>query len=391
VNIGITPAQPPFSNLPPAVQQQIKNLGSQAFSVQQLLFDLDTAALESVPTISGVPPGTNLYNCLEKDFVGAYFSAMQQSGAPLLGCAITQSAPSTPSLTLTDLNFETSPLLANGQPISNPTQQQLDACTLNYLCAANGDTLPAPVPFSWNWIEETEESSFNGVIATNRNAFVKYFQAQLYGYVLRNSMQPVVTVTKGFPDSTCSAGMSQGTPTTTTPPTGPTVLTYAFTGSDGDQAGWEGALGKMKMSCTFNLSVAFAANTITIIQSLVIYLYVWNVDSASGNIVDKTITDVYTLAVNDSGQLTATVVSTPVDTSVDPSVNGFMNLLTGINDVISNVKTWADQFVATGFTDLPLSVAQNFVFPGGQTFVFKDVTFSSNQDLVAHITYADPS
>ena len=39
-------------------QEQIKNLGNQAFSVQQLLFDLDNAALETVPTISGSPLGS---------------------------------------------------------------------------------------------------------------------------------------------------------------------------------------------------------------------------------------------------------------------------------------------------------------------------------------------
>jgi hypothetical protein len=38
-----------------------------------------------------------------------------------------------------------------------------------------------------------------------------------------------------------------------------------------------------------------------------------------------------------------------------------------------------------------LTVVQDFVFPGGRTFAFKTVGFSNHQDLVAHITYADPS
>jgi len=41
--------------------------------------------------------------------------------------------------------------------------------------------------------------------------------------------------------------------------------------------------------------------------------------------------------------------------------------------------------------DIPINVFQDFIFPGGQTFIFKDVRFSSHQDLISHITYADPN
>lgn len=41
-----------FASLLAAIQAQIKNLGSEAFSVQQLLFDLDNAGLESKPILS---------------------------------------------------------------------------------------------------------------------------------------------------------------------------------------------------------------------------------------------------------------------------------------------------------------------------------------------------
>lgn len=39
---------------------------------------------------------------------------------------------------------------------------------------------------------------------------------------------------------------------------------------------------------------------------------------------------------------------------------------------------------------IPVVFAQNFVFPGGNTFIFKDPGFSEYQDLVSHITFADP-
>jgi hypothetical protein len=43
----------------------------------------------------------------------------------------------------------------------------------------------------------------------------------------------------------------------------------------------------------------------------------------------------------------------------------------------------------TSLQDIPTSTVQNFVFPGGATFTFADVSFSDNQDLVSHIVYAD--
>ena len=52
---------------------------------------------------------------------------------------------------------------------------------------------------------------------------------------------------------------------------------------------------------------------------------------------------------------------------------------------------WARSFASTNLTDVPVSFVQNFVFPGGSTFSFTDASFSDNQDLVSHITYADVS
>jgi hypothetical protein len=34
---------------------------------------------------------------------------------------------------------------------------------------------------------------------------------------------------------------------------------------------------------------------------------------------------------------------------------------------------------------------QGWVFPGASSFVFKNVAFSSGQDLVVQVTYADPT
>lgn len=396
VDLRLAPTdQGAYTKLPPAVQAQIKTLGGSAFSVQQLLFDLDNAALESIPHIEGVTAGTKLYTALEQYFVGKYFTTMQQQGQPLLGCAITQSNAPASTLTLTDLDLHVDPFLGtDGQPVLQPTPDQQSLATLNYLCAANGHTLPPAVRFAWNWLDPNEESDYDGVIATNRNALVAYFQTALLPVAVGNCFKPSVRVWVDGLYVKYSTGMtSYQRPSVSTPATGQDVLEFSYSASDEDQAGVNGALGREKLSTSFDLKVTFSGNTITVVQHLVVYLYVKSLaTSGDGNIIDKTITDTYTLSVTESGQLTAQLTSSvPVDNSKDPRTNGFLNFWTGLNDIIESISNWSRGFVGTNLKDIPIKVLQGFVFPGGRTFAFKNVYFSGNQDLVTHITYTDPT
>ena len=397
VDLRLSPTdQSAYDSLPAAVQAAIKNLDANAFSVQQLLFDLDNAALQSTPTITGVDPGTPLYTCLQQDFVGKYFSTLKKAGEPVLGYAVTQGTPDPSTLHLTDLNLEVDPFVGtNGQAVANPTPEQQDLFTLNYLCAANGNRLPPPVQFPWNWVDnQTEQADFDGVVAVNRNAFVNYFKNQLASYVSQNCYNASVRLTLSGMDVDYSYNLAGGqTPTVTAPATGTTVLYYSYhPASVGDKAGLNGDLGQMDVQPSFDLSVTFSGDAITVEQHLVIFVRIQVLaTSDGGNVVDKTITDTYTLAVDDTGQLATRMTSTSSDQSRTPAVNGFLNFFTGVNALIANISAWTQSIAQTSFTDIPVSVVQNFVFPGGKTFVFKDALFSDNQDLVAHITYAEPS
>lgn len=387
--------QSAYDKLPPAVQAQIANLGASAFSVQQLLFDLDNASLESVPVISGVAPGTTLNTVLQSDFLGAYFTAMQAQGSPLLGCAITMAVADPSTLALSNLNMEVCPLRdGNGNPYPSPTPAQQQLATLNYLCEVNNDAPHPPVPFAWNWIDSATDG--DGILAINRNTFANYFQKQLAPLVAANCYAPYCRVWLSgiFDQNVHYAWNMTGsqTPAVTNPTSGKTVVQFSYSNYAEDQAGLNGDMGHLTLQPSFTATIDFIGNTIVVTQHLVVYLYVGFMSSgAGGNVIDKTITDTYTLAVSDTGRLTATLTSNVVDNSDPPSVNGFLNFFTGINDLIADVATWVSSLVSTNFTDIPLSVVQDFVFPGGNTFLFKDVMFSDNQDLSGRITYADPS
>lgn len=136
VDLLLEPTQK-YGQLPPDVQKQIKNLGSSAFSVQQLLFDLTNARLESKPKMSDVDPESPLGMALDKYFVGEYFTQMQKESRPLLGCSIAMSDTPVSTLIPTDLEFMVNPYLdKNGTPTKGPLS------TLNYLCSVGNKRLP---------------------------------------------------------------------------------------------------------------------------------------------------------------------------------------------------------------------------------------------------------
>jgi len=63
----------------------------------------------------------------------------------------------------------------------------------------------------------------------------------------------------------------------------------------------------------------------------------------------------------------------------------------GFNSLYDKVKNDLRGLKNTELKNIPVSIVQNFVFPGGKVFAFKDVQFSNNQDLICHITYLDPT
>lgn len=384
VDMRLSPTdQSAFDKLPPAIQQQIKDLSGNPFSVEQLLFNLSQAALQSMPTLSGVAPGSVLAHCLAQDFMGAYFAAMKAQGLPMLGCMFTKGNAQPASMTPTDLNFMTQPYIGAPTPALN---------TLNYLCAFDHASLPPPVPLRWNWFDSASPAAADGVLAINRNVLAAYFQNQLQDYVKKNCFAAWVRVwLSGFFDTNChwDWSLTPGqAPTVTIPPTGPTVLTFAQQSYDNDSAGLGGDMGQMTLKPSYTLEVQFVGSTIVVTQHLLIYLRVQaDQTSEDGNVVDKTLTDTYTLAVDQSGQLQTEMSSTLVDRSHMPTASGFLDFFTDVNEIIGDVKTWIQSFASASLGNLPTTLAEQYCFPGGASLRFLDAGFSDNQDLVAHISY----
>jgi hypothetical protein len=382
-----------FESLPAALQAQIKDNGSpSAFSPQQFFYDLSSLSLDQSFRL---PAGSALDNFMGDDFIDVYLKQLQ-AGEEVLGYGANY-VPAVPSsaLEVTDLNFFTpAPVGTENAPV-----------TLNYLCATNQHKLPAltEASFGWDWIEPAEASQYDGVAALNRNTFANYLaNASIQGqtlleYAQQNCMHPSVQVTydTGKATTVYAFSMAPGqSPTVCFPASGSTILSYSYnSGTASDEAGLNGDIGQMKLSSTFTMNVTVQDNQIVIWQHLVIYAYVQHFQtSASGNVVDRQITDTYTIGVDDSGTLKIALAnSVQADNSKTPGVSGFLNFWANVNALASSVEQWAQNLAKTSLTDVPVSFAQNFVFPSAKVFLYADACFSDNQDLVSHITYADLS
>ncbi|MDI1257395.1 MAG: hypothetical protein PSV16_14975 [Flavobacterium sp.] len=374
-------------NVNDTLAQLNKQYGPNAFSVQQLVYNFDNAAIESSPSIASLIPGSDIDIVVSEVLVSTYFEEVKAAGQPVLNYNIVQNPQAiTPaSLNMTALELE----ISDYDPGSTQVSQQdiQDLSTLNYLCAVDGKRIPPPVKFDWNWVEANEE--FDGIVSVNRNSFAGNIEAQLDPYVTKNCNTPVISVYPDGLECKYSWDMASGTPTKSKPSTGAEVLDYSFYAYSEDGAGLGDFMGTMAVSDSFSLSVTFSGNTIQIAQSIEIRIDMRvGLDSESWSPVRKTITDTYTLGVDNYGQLTAALVSVPKDTSeATPQQGGIRDFFTNFNDIVSDATTWASSVANTSFMDIPVDVVQQFVFPGGNTFSYHNVLFSENQDLTSSINY----
>ncbi|CAG7557988.1 unnamed protein product [Fusarium equiseti] len=386
-----------FSSLPPAIKAQIMSMDGTGFSIQQLLFDLNSVKLAKPPTIPNLSPTSQPSQLLEQCFTGAYFSAMQTGGLPLLGCSIVPPMGNPSSLTMTDMNVMVNPYVGtSGEPQSNPSDLQQSLSTLNYLCAVDNDKLPPNVQFGWNWLEASDLSTSDGILAMNRNCLRNYFVERLRSYIPTVCFKVNAHCDTDFLSCNMSVDLSAGGQPTLDEAAGATVLSYSYNASDSDQAGNEGQLGQLRVGSAFNMTVQFVNSngnaTVIITQHLVINCDVKiKLTQAAGNLVDKTVIDTYTLAVDNNGKLGVTLDMVMSDNSDTTTMGVFQDFFTGSDEVTGVIKAQGEALASTNIHDIPLSTMQDYVFPGGQIFTFKDSRFSENQDLLSSITYVDPT
>jgi hypothetical protein len=408
---------PYFNNHPEEKQKilaQLNNLGDAAFSLRQLLFDLDNAALESLPKIEGLEDGSDAQSVLDRSFLRVYFDQAREHGEPVLSvhAEISNPNPSRLVLTASQAQVDLFHLTAterevcrfvdgNGVPVEHPAPEQVKIATLAYLCAVNNHPLPGTASFNWNWVEPSDAQAMSGVVAINRNALAANYKRQLQE-LLSGKLVKVSAAISGPEKFTFSWDITTGgtleDKDCIITPDGEKILTISYSSnSDAQQTNKFTYDFEFQLHSTYDCAVSFKETQITIIQQLTIWMKVFRavmggaVDAAVGNVVNRTITDTYTLSVDQSGNLQCILKSVPQDNPDEVKIFDLLDIFPWLKELVKAIKDKASSVVSTSFHSIPAATIKSFVFPGGRVFAFKDVRFSSHQDLVAEITYVTPT
>ncbi|MDN3550024.1 hypothetical protein [Mucilaginibacter aquaedulcis] len=371
-----------------------------AFTIEQLVLDLDNAQWNGAPVIQDAPSGSAVNDLLNTVFLPFFAQTMATNGRAALGFNFIPKENTSADFGVTDIQLQIDD--ASGDSEEN----QPGLPTLDYLCAVNGDARQATADFSdsdnyyldglpyWNWFDGP--TSYHGVIAVSPGALASYFSKALLSYVQTNCYLP----TTGWTWSDDKEMWLVNTPSVQagqvpvislnqdgylvkfsyTPPSG--------TGYSKNQQG-----DSQQLTPSFTLTIAQGGNnTIVVTQELIIWYSLTEGSNVHGNVVDTILTDSYTLATDTNGNFAPAVTSVSQDKSQKVSFGSFINFFEGDpNSMISTIKSWAQTLAAKNVTDIPISIMQGLVFPGGNAFSMNELQFSSGGDLIAYINYATPA
>ncbi|KAI9148396.1 hypothetical protein HJFPF1_12228 [Paramyrothecium foliicola] len=392
----------PYFNCHPdekaALKRQLGNISATAFSLQQLMFDLDNASLQSLPKIEGIPPDSNAALVIQKSFIKTYSQAAKERGWPLLSVTATIQVPDPSQLQMTAFERQVSQFKdGNGAVIKNPTPEQVNVTTLDYLCAANSHSLPGTSSFGWNWVLPNDVDQFSGVIAINRNAIASFLLNQIIPTAKQGCVQVIPSATAHMlwvmGDVTIRATTGQQPQKAVVTESGEDVIRIEYKHQAKDED-WSGlSYCGAATTSTFVCDVKFKDDSIVITQHVRVSLWIgFDETSESLAAYDKTRTDSYSISISQNGGLQIVKIKSELqDDSEDPKAGGFVDFFTGIDSVVKDIQDALREINETNLKEVPFNQLQSFIFPGSRTFTFKSADFSNYQDLVCNITYVDPS
>lgn len=410
----------PNSPVPPAVQQRIAELRNQvrnAFTVQKLFLDLDSAMLTAVPTIEGIPPGLAVWNLISTVFLGAYLAQLRKNGDPVLSYSFVLHAPRPTTLELGSVSRQCLPPMGSGP---SPTPAQRDATALVYM-GSQSTTAPIPVPFGWDWIDAGDVHAYSGVQAVRRDVFFAYFAKLLNADVAPLCIETEIEMTHSGENFTVKLYTNNSSSPASFGPISPLqapdgdgfvdMLTVDFASNSG--TGEWSALKFVQIWGEYNYNmagrVAVKGNQIRIRVTSKGHIRFGHAevgihyeDLPGRDYYNKTLTVIYTLAVDQFGALQVTETHSVADASAPWEFNGH-GILGGLGYEDSmKIALIKLQGLLTGridgaFTNYVREMTSTingyraWVFPGNDAFTFKSLAFSSAQDLTAKLTYVNPN
>jgi hypothetical protein len=394
-----------LGKLPENIKKILNNLGPDMFGIQQLWLDLNNAGLQDSPVIEDIPATDPLYITLQSDFINTYWSKISKTGEFILGYAVKHAQVTTPATTIqpTSLDFEVIPHYdTNG----NKTNQY-DLYSLNYLTMVENRKMPPVTEFNWNWITTDEAPHMDGAMAIRREIFANYLSKSLNKFLAPVCIKPNVTFEMPSIFSwKCSYSLPSdpvGANFAYTPAIGTKLLALSYyqQASQSDSAGLQHGHLTLVSELTGTVSVQGSEITLELNASLHVDFDCGDLGfcAITGQVGGYSSTSVYVIAVDGSGKLQVNMKSGyPQSGTTGPSLSegafaGIDGMIKVSDKLAAHYASMSSNLVnyASDVAAFLNSTGNMWVFPGATTFLFKDGSFSSNQDLVTHLTYSLPN
>jgi hypothetical protein len=148
-----------------------------------------------------------------------------------------------------------------------------------------------------------------------------------------------------------------------------------------------GLWGTFTVNNLYTAKVEFKDRSIIITQHLDVYVFLAdNQRSVEAHVIRKTITDTYSPGVDPDGkpQFAHNIDENDTSEKIERSFGD--QIWPELKDRLDEVKRRANA-KSIEFKSIPVTDLDQFVFPGGKTFAYKDAKFSKHQDLVCSIRY----
>ena len=392
--------------LPEETQKDIKNLGEDMFSMQQLFLDLNSAGMSDQPLISGLDKQSAAYFYLTTFFIQGYINDIGKTGGVMLGFSVVSKEPFPKNVSVipTDMNFE---ICSYRDEAGKPTKDY-NAYTLNYLIMAKNNLMPAPVQFTWNWVEKERVREHAGVMAVNRGTFIAFLSHLLSPNLHYTSKQPKVRFHCDCIKSTFYWDFVNDDTVKTyniVNNGSAHILTYNYSkhdsSSDTTYCGLYGTWGNMSASYSVQSDIFLEATKIRTETTITVHMHLNSMSAvADGNFAKYKATTVYAIGVDEYGSLTVDQAEPQVDDQSESISTSFwskfisMGQIDGmIEKVKGNIKPMVEKLITNESKNIKqmLNGSRSWVFPGGKTFVFREAAFSDFQDLTSKVLYVEPN
>ncbi|PYH77107.1 hypothetical protein BO82DRAFT_345861 [Aspergillus uvarum CBS 121591] len=400
------------------LRKKLENLSGTAFSLHQLLFDLDNAVLQNNYAFDRVSD-PDVKFLLETKFLQIYAKSASEHGWPLVAITAVSQERDDSTLQMTAFERTVNPVKdSSGSDLANPSQSAQLATTLDYVCVVDNKPVPPISRLGWNWVLPQDVGDSSGVIAINRDILTRHIATNLHTTAktscfaievqeARLERRDIDRLDLAFPAGSSHVIHMESQADTEGYQPHDEVNEY-----EGPEKMKVGAY--VEVQTKYALDVFFEASSVRVVQHSQVDLscsfaapldnppvgggprslyYIDNTSQLRMKAVDKTLTDTYSITVDQKGGLQLVKASESLDDRSDSEPQRLTPAemtATMTATIFEEVRNDFSQLSTGDLHELEISQLQSFIFPGARVFTYKDPSFSDHQDLVCKITYLDP-